>query len=331
MDRPAEHSRRTATALPALLFLATLLSTFWTGARLAGVTPTSVAELWLGASYALPLMSILLCHELGHYFAARIHGVPASLPYFLPLPELSPFGTLGAVITMPERIRSRNALLDIGAAGPIAGMLVALPVLLIGLHLSSVQPHAAAGYVQEGQSILYALLKQLVLGTIPPGHDVNLHPTAFAGWVGLFITMINLIPWGQLDGGHIAYALLGPLQNRVAPLVLIGVLVMFVFNLFRFVLPVLSGSSALPLEAAIGNSLFWLVWFVLLSLMRRFMGRGHPPFEPGLLSPRRRTIAAVCLGLFVLLCMPTPLSVYPGPEQSKPAQAAVVSRHGAQP
>jgi membrane-associated protease RseP (regulator of RpoE activity) len=311
--------------VPALLFVVTLLSALWTGARHAGVTPTSLGELWLGWTYAVPLMSILLCHELGHYFAARIHGVPASLPYFLPLPELSPFGTLGAVITMPDRIRSRNALLDIGAAGPIAGLMVALPVLVIGLGLSTVQQHATGGYIQEGQSILYALLKRLVLGVIPPGQDVNLHPTAFAGWVGLFITMINLIPWGQLDGGHIAYALFGPAQNRFAPLVHVGVLGMFVFNLFRFVAPVLAGSSALPLEAAIGNSLFWLIWFVFLFGMRRLMGRAHPPFEPGLLTPRRRAIAAACLALFVLLCMPTPLSVYPPPEASTPAQAAVVS------
>jgi membrane-associated protease RseP (regulator of RpoE activity) len=256
-------------------------------------------------------MAILSCHEFGHYIAARIHGVPASLPYFLPLPELSPFGTLGAIITMPERIRSRNALLDIGAAGPIAGMVVALPVLVIGLSLSSVQTHASGGYIQEGQSILYALLKRAVLGEIPAGHDVYLHPTAFAGWVGLFITMINLIPWGQLDGGHIAFALFGPAQNRAAPFVLAAVLGMFAFNLFRFVAPVLAGSSSLPLEAAIGNSMFWLVWFVFLFVMRRFTGRTHPPFEPGLLSPRRRAIAAACLALFVLLCMPTPLSVYP--------------------
>jgi membrane-associated protease RseP (regulator of RpoE activity) len=326
MDRAADPAaaaaRRTAIALPALLFVLTTLSVFWTGARLAGVTPSSLTELGVGWSYAVPLMAILLCHELGHYFAARLHGVPASLPYFLPLPELSPFGTLGAVITMPGRIRSRNALLDIGAAGPIAGMVVAVPVLIAGLALSTVQVHASGGYVQEGQSILYALLKHLVLGAIPEGHDVYLHPTAFAGWVGLFITMINLIPWGQLDGGHIAFALLGPLQNRAAPLVLAAVFGMFLFNLVRFVAPVLSGTSSLPLDAAIGNSLFWLVWFVFLSLMRRFMGRGHPPFEPGLLSPRRRAVAAACLALFVLLCMPTPLSVYPPPEAAPAAHAA---------
>jgi membrane-associated protease RseP (regulator of RpoE activity) len=322
MDRPADTraaSARTALALPALLFILTVLSTFWTGARLAGVLPRSPGELWLGWTYAVPLMAILLCHELGHYFAARLHGVPASLPYFLPLPELSPFGTLGAVITMRERIRSRDALLDIGAAGPIAGLVVALPVLVVGLALSSVQAHATGSYIQEGQSLLYALLKRMVLGPIPDGQDVFLHPTAFAGWVGLFITMINLIPWGQLDGGHIAFALLGRLQNRAAPFVLAAVFALFVFNLFRFVAPVLSGASALPLEAAVGNSLFWLVWFVFLSLMRRFTGRGHPPFEPGPLSPRRRAVAAACLVLFVLLCMPTPLSVFPGPEEPAPA------------
>src|SRR5690606_879458 len=124
--RPTPSWRGVLT--PALLFFATCLSVLWTGSLMISQhgSPGTLAELASGWVYALPLMSILLSHELGHYIAARIHGVPASLPHFLPLPVLSPFGTLGAVITMPERIRSRNALLDIGAAGPLAGMVVAL-------------------------------------------------------------------------------------------------------------------------------------------------------------------------------------------------------------
>lgn len=272
--------------------------------------PASLAELGRGWIYAVPLMAILLCHEFGHYIAARLHGVPASLPYFLPLPEVSPFGTLGAVIAMPERIRSRNALLDIGAAGPLAGMAIALPVLAIGLSLSPVQVQSTGYYVQEGQSLLYWLLKYLVKGNIPVGHDVMLHPTATAGWVGLFVTMINLLPWGQLDGGHIAFALLGPVQNRIARLVRMSVLLFFVYNLLTFVGPVLVGQSQMPLGVAIGNSLTWLVWFGLLSLLGRTMGHDHPPVEAGELSPARRRIAMGCLALFVLLFMPTPLANY---------------------
>src|SRR5688572_1545953 len=285
--RPMRPERRTASApallTPAILFVATCLSVLWTGANMLSTLtpPTTLAELWRGWVYAVPLMSILVCHELGHYVAARVHGVPASLPYFLPLPLISPFGTLGAVITMPERIRSRNALLDIGAAGPIAGMLVALPVLIIGLWLSPVEAQLDGAYLQEGQSLLYWLLKYVLKGHIPAGHDVILHPTATAGWVGLFVTMINLLPWGQLDGGHIAFALLGPRQNRIARLVRWGVLVFFLYNLLRFVGPVLLGHTQMPLGVAISNSLTWLVWYGLLGLLGRTMGSDHPPVEAG--------------------------------------------------
>lgn len=316
--------RRHSVVKPALLFIATCLSVLWTGARMTNEwrAPTTLSELLAGWVYALPLMSILVCHELGHYVAARIHGVPASLPYFLPLPEVSPFGTLGAVIGMPERIRSRNALLDIGAAGPIAGMVVALPVLAIGLWLSPVEAQSTGYYVQEGQSLLYWLLKLLVKGHIPEGHDVMLHPTATAGWVGLFVTMINLLPWGQLDGGHVAFALLGPIQNRVARLVRVGVLGFFLYNLLSFVTPVLAGRSRMPLGVAIGNSLTWLVWYALLGLMARTMGQDHPPVEPAPLTRVRRRVGVACLALFVLLFMPTPLANYtPAEPENLPSSA----------
>jgi membrane-associated protease RseP (regulator of RpoE activity) len=158
--------------------------------------------------------------------------------------------------------------------------------------------------------------KRLVLGGMPEGHDVLLHPTAFAGWVGLFVTMINLVPWGQLDGGHIAYALIGPLQNRVARWVRTGLLLVFGYNLARFASPVLLGTSDMPLALAIGNSMPWLVWCLLLGLMGRLLGREHPACEPGRLSPGRRRIAVGCLLLFVLLFMPTPMtSGYRSPEE----------------
>ena len=298
--------------IPALLFLATCASVLWTGAGMANEwrSPETLAELASGWVYAVPLMAILTCHELGHYIAARLHGVPASLPYFLPLPFVSPFGTLGAVIAMPERIRSRNALLDIGAAGPLAGMVVAVPVIVLGLSFSPVAAQSTGYYVQEGQSLLYWMLKFLVKGSIPDGYDVMLHPTATAGWVGLFVTMINLLPWGQLDGGHIAFSLLGPMQNRIARAVRFAVLIFFLYNLFSFVGPVLTGRSYMPLDVAIGNSLTWLVWFGLLSLLGRMMGHDHPPCETGELSRLRRRVAIGCLALFVLLFMPTPLANY---------------------
>jgi membrane-associated protease RseP (regulator of RpoE activity) len=259
-----------------------------------------------GWRFAVPLLAILLAHEFGHYFAARYHRVPASLPYFIPVPFIGLFGTLGAVIAMPDRIRSRNALLDIGASGPLAGLVVALPVLFWGVAESKVLPHAAP-YDQEGQSLLYFAVKWLVHGSIPEGHDVFLHPAAFAGWGGLFLTMINLLPFGQLDGGHIAYALFGERQNRAAPWIRLALVPLFLYVLTTNLVPALRSTEDGAITLAIGNSLFWLIWYALLGVLARFSGHDHPPCEPGELSPWRRAVAWFCLILFVLLFMPRPI------------------------
>lgn len=257
----------------------------------------------------MPLLSILLFHEFGHYFAARYHRVDASLPYFIPLPFLSPFGTMGAVISMRGRIKSRNALLDIGASGPLAGLVIALPVLVLGLLQSPVH-EVTSPSIQEGQSLLYIALKRILLGPIPAGHDVFLNPVAFAGWTGVFVTMLNLIPVGQLDGGHIAYALFGPRQNKYSRIIHISLLGMFLYNLARFMIPAILHRTEGGVAQAIGNSTFWLVWFGLLHLVKRVGGRDHPPTEPGDLSPMRRGIAVVSLVFFILLFMPTPWAAH---------------------
>lgn len=301
--------RQTRLWLHLLLFGLTLISMQVTAMALNQPPPQRSLLEW-GAFQALPLLAILLVHELGHYVAARLHRVPASPPYFLPFPLLSPFGTMGALITMSDRIRSRKALLDIGAAGPIAGMLVAVPVLCIGLALSTVEPRATANYMQEGQSLLYWLLKRLVLGPMPADHDVYLHPMAFAGWGGLFLTMLNLLPWGQLDGGHIAYALLGDRQDRIAAWVRRGLLLVFAYNFAVMVVPVLLQRSSQPLVAAVFGSAFWLFWYGVTGLMGRVSGAEHPPFDPGELGPARRAVAVGCLILFVVLFMPAPLVQY---------------------
>lgn len=260
-----------------------------------------------GWRFAVPLLTILLCHELGHYIAARLHRVPASLPYFIPAPFISPFGTMGAVIAMPDRIRSRRALLDIGAAGPIAGMVVALPVLIYGLATSQVEA-LQLPYQQEGQSLVYMALKRIVLGPIPAGHDVVLNATAFAGWTGLFVTALNLIPVGQLDGGHIAYALFGPKQDRIARVVHLGLLVMAVANFVRFVVPAVRAGGGIG--QAISNSMFYVIWFGLLALLRHRTGMNHPPTDDSTLSPGRKVVAAGCLLLFIGLFMPVPWAQY---------------------
>jgi membrane-associated protease RseP (regulator of RpoE activity) len=302
--------------LPLVLFVLTLISVFWTGAAEAdpslaeSLNPRRLLEIWQGWPFALPLMAILIAHESGHYIAARLHKVPASLPFFIPLPFLSPFGTMGAIIGMSGRIRSRVALLDIGAAGPLAGMAVALPVLAYGLSQSAIGPNSGH-YTQEGQSLLYLLMKRIFSGPIPDGLDVHLHPTAYAGWVGLLVTMINMLPWGQLDGGHIAFALFGERQHAIARWLRRGLLLLFAYNLVRFVAPVVSQQSSLGYGYAFSNSLFWLVWYGFTGVIGRISGSAdHPPFEPGELGPGRRAVAWLCLIMFVLLFMPTPHAVY---------------------
>jgi membrane-associated protease RseP (regulator of RpoE activity) len=294
---------------PLLLFAATIISILYAGAVYVA-EPDQPVRLRDGITFAAALLSILLTHELAHFSFARLHWVNASLPLFLPLPLVSPVGTAGAVIVMPDRIRSRNALLDIGASGPLAGMAVAIPVLLAGLAHSPVHALSAHG-LQEGQCLLYSALKLVALGPIPDGSDVFLSPVAFAGWVGLLITMLNLLPVGQLDGGHVAYALFGPRQNaygnRVRWAVLILSPVTFLYHLAPWRNVAAIGERIRP---AMTGSLTWLVWFVILTVLLRLSGGVHPPTESGDLSPARRVVAICTLVLFVLLVMPTPMMEY---------------------
>ncbi|HNS95456.1 MAG TPA: site-2 protease family protein [Polyangiaceae bacterium] len=308
---PPEPPRRNRYAIHLGLFVATVISVLFAGNQelLLGDEPLTLANLWKGWTFAVPLMVILLAHEFGHYIAARWHRVHASLPYFIPMP-ISPFGTMGAIISMKGRIGSRKALLDIGASGPLAGMVFAVPILVWGLLHSEVKEITGSGLL-EGQCLLYSLLKRLTVGPIPEGSDVFLHPTAFAGWVGLLITMINLVPVGQLDGGHVAYALIGPRQNAIARMVHYGLLAVFAVNFgYHF----LRHFQTEPLGQTVGRaaemSMFWLVWFGFLFLLRALSGGNHPPTEPGELSRGRKAIAIGTLLLFVLLFMPTPLSQY---------------------
>jgi membrane-associated protease RseP (regulator of RpoE activity) len=310
---PAPAGPERSVALNVVLFALTVVSVFSAGRAAvvaAGRVPEENAELLDGWPFAVPFLLIFVFHEFGHWILARLHQVPASLPYFIPVPFLSWFGTFGAVIVMPERIRSRNALLDIGAAGPLAGMLIAIPTMVIGLKLSVVGPQLTEGYIQEGQGLLYLLVKYLVLGPIPDGYDVQLHPTAFAAWGGFLITMINLVPWGQLDGGHVAYALFGERQNRYARWVHAALPVLFIYNMLQFSLPLWQRGKHVDFAEVFGNSTFWLFWFVLLLIMGRMHGHHHPPFESGELTPGRRRVAWVTLGLFVVLFMPTPFALH---------------------
>jgi membrane-associated protease RseP (regulator of RpoE activity) len=262
-----------------------------------------------GPYFAATLMGILLCHELGHYVVGRRRGVDASLPYFIPMPPFLTSGTLGAVIRMRNPISERNALFDVGAAGPIAGLLVAIPLLVIGLTLSHVGPIPKDNMI-EGNSILYALLKYAVFGRWLPadGIDVDLHPMASAGWLGLLITMINLMPIGQLDGGHIARAALGDAHEKWSErlhkaLPIVGVIVGGVM----FVLAQRAGLDVLhSLWYARTGILPWVVWTLLLGWMRRQAGEYHPPVGDTPLDLRRRWYALGMLVIFVLIATPVP-------------------------
>jgi len=294
----------------AVLFLLTLVSVFWAGRNW---DPQQAS--W---KFAVPLLAILITHEFGHYFAARIHRVPTSLPYFLPLPVLNPFGTLGAVILMPKRIRSARALLDIGAAGPLAGMIVAVPLMIWGLSMSRVEQLPVLSddvfWTQEGQCLLYFALKALIFGHIPPGYDVILHPTAFAAWAGFFLTFLNLLPFGQLDGGHVAYALFGRKQNKLAAVMLFMPVAMLIYNFWRFALPAVkkamsSGVSSLGTHDVLPLSSLppWVMLLILMLVFRRLSGSDHPPVDDKHLSTSRQVIAAGTLALFIALFMPSPL------------------------
>jgi membrane-associated protease RseP (regulator of RpoE activity) len=292
---------------PLFLIGLTLLTTLWAGAGMHGRDPIiRPSDLLAGWDFALPLMAILLAHELGHYVAGRMHGVDISPPYFIPMP-LTMLGTMGAVIRLRGPIRDRNALLDVGAAGPLAGLAVALPLLVLGIATSPVEPLPPPGtYVIEGRSLLYTALLRLLKGPIPEGSDILLSPTAFAGWAGLLVTMMNLLPVGQLDGGHIAYALLGPVQNRIARIVLYSLPFVALASGLAYGLSALEGGLAgwaLAQEALAG--MHWLIWFGVLLVMKRIGGLDHPPAGGAPLTPRRRAVAIGTLVLFVLLFMPS--------------------------
>src|SRR5258705_13445915 len=219
-----ETAERSRPGLALTLFLATLLSTLAAGSIVSGSLPwitfdpaAQPGRLLDGLPFAFTLLAILGTHEFGHYFTARAYGAAVSLPYFIPAPPpLFIFGTLGAVIRMRSPVRDRNSLLDIAAAGPIAGLLVALPALWLGLSWSRVGAIPAGGVMTFGDSLLMQFMTYLTFGRIPAGMDVFVHPVALAGWVGLFVTALNLFPAGQLDGGRIAYALFGGWDRQIS-------------------------------------------------------------------------------------------------------------------
>ena len=289
-------------AIHAALFVATCITTYLAGER------NNPGD---GPAFAATLMAILVCHEMGHYVLARRHHIDVSLPYFIPLPWMVSLGTLGAIIKMRAPIRDRNQLIDVGAAGPIAGLVIAIPALIIGLSLSHVVPIQPGG-AQEGNSILYGLIKLAMFGRWLPagGVDVQLHPMAFAAWVGLLITMINLIPIGQLDGGHVMRAGLGDRHERISAVLHRALLVVaLAAGGYLFVLARADGASVLAaLGFASWGAMPWLVWSIALAVMRNLAGgEYHPPVSGPPLTPGRRLLSHVMIVVFILLFAPIPM------------------------
>jgi len=295
-----------------ILFVLTVLSVMLAGAQPEGPIPNDAwgqilmlaKSIFTGWPFAVSLLGILLAHELGHYFMSRYHKTPASLPYFIPFP-LSPLGTMGAAIIMRAIPKNKRVLFDIGVAGPIAGLVVAIPVLLIGLSLSelgTIDPNPN-GFL-EGNSLIYLLAKYITFGQLLPapvepqgilywlqyfftgrpipfgGLDVFIHPVAFAGWAGILVTALNLIPVGTLDGGHVIYSLFGEKSRKAFP----------------FIIAIL-----------IGLGFFWDGWW-LWAVLLFWLGRVNAQLLDQIttLDPTRRMIAFGMFFVFVLVFTPVP-------------------------
>lgn len=247
-----------------VLFVLTVLSTYLVG----------------GASYSIAIMTILLAHELGHYFMSRSYGIPSTLPFFIPFP-FSPFGTFGAIIKMKGIVINKKALFDIGAAGPLSGFIVAVPCAFIGMKLSTVGVASAnTEYLRLGDPLLFKLFEWLIVRPLP-GQEVLLHPIGYAGWVGLFVTALNLLPVGQLDGGHIIYAVFGE-KSRWA--------------------------YGLSIAALVALTIFYNPGWLALIILLLIFGMRHPrPFdEETPIDPKRKAVALLMLLVFLLSFTPTP-------------------------
>ena len=275
--------------LPIILFVITVFTTLWAGAYQVNLKPVEgpldflfryPENLFEGWPFAVTLLGILVTHEFGHFWLSRIHRVPASLPLFIPGPPQF-IGTFGAIIRMRSPIMNRRALFDIGVAGPIAGFIVAVVALLIGLSLSTVVPKIGLYGLQLGEPLLLQFFAWIIFGPIPATYDIVLHPVGFAAWFGLFVTALNLLPVGQLDGGHVAFALFGARQRTLA------------FT----VLPVL-------IVLGVWGWPGWLLWAGLTVLV----GITHPPvIDPTTNLGRGRVwVGWLAMGIFILSFSPVP-------------------------
>jgi membrane-associated protease RseP (regulator of RpoE activity) len=266
----------------------TVVTTVVAGMVWEGLNPLQqFGQFYRGLPYAFTLLAILFCHEMGHYLTARHYGIDVTLPYFIPVPPPFPIGTLGAFIRMQSLPHNRRALLQVGAAGPIAGFCIALPAAIYAYAHATVAPMLTPGgmYYEFAEPLLLQLINRVVLGPIPQGSTIQISSVGIAAWFGLLVTMLNLLPVGQLDGGHIVYALFGR-RARYLSWVVVGALVIM-------------GGVFHPM---------WFMWaiigMVLLRLRPPAILDQHTP-----LDRRSQIIAIIALVIFVLCFMPNPISL----------------------
>jgi membrane-associated protease RseP (regulator of RpoE activity) len=257
------------------------------------VTISRGALLLRGLLYSVTVLAILGAHEFGHYLACRYYDVDASLPYFLPFPPILFLGTLtgtfGAVIRIREPMQNKRVLFDVGVAGPIAGFLVLVPALVMGISLSNVVrlPQPMPAFTLElGEPLLFRAVSWIFFGPIPDGYSLNMHPMAWAAWFGLLATAMNLFPVGQLDGGHVSYAVLGRRSTYVT-FAMLGMAILLIYF-----------------------SPTWLFWTVLMILMLALFGPRHPrTYDEHVPLDRPRLIVATCtVAMFVLCFTPVPIN-----------------------
>lgn len=267
--------------LAGVLFIATCLSTWLTGS--AFFATNNSLNVQAGLSYSASLMAILMFHEMGHYLQARRWNVPATLPYFIPMPMLGPFGTMGAVIVQGAGVADRRSLFDIAITGPLAGLVVAIPVTFYGISISE-HLEIGEGAMVFSNPLLLEWMYAVVHEPLPPRHDMLLNPYLFAGWVGIFITGLNLIPIGQLDGGHILYTLIGRRTHVVSYAVLgTAIAYMIVSSNYSFVLMIVLLLLMGPRHPPTANDRVPLGWFRIiigwLSLAFVFVGLTPEPLK----------------------------------------------------
>lgn len=242
------------------------------------------ATLYQGLAYSVPLMTILTCHELGHFLQTRSYRIRSSLPYFIPMP-FGPFGTLGAVIAMDDRIPNTRALFDIGISGPLAGLIPTLIFLYFGIKWSSFGPASIGDGMVFGEPLLFQYVSHRIYGPMPPDVSMYVHPVGMAAWVGLFLTSLNLLPFSQLDGGHIFYALVGPRAARYSLVVFYSVILLVIF--------------------------FQLWHWVLILILLSYIGVSHPPTANDAmpLTPFRRILGWLTLSFVLIGFTPTPIKI----------------------